>query len=317
MKELELIVASTRSEAEGIMSLELRSPTAQPLPPFTAGAHIDLKLTTDLIRSYSLSNDPAERDRYVLAVNNEPNSRGGSRHIHEKLCAGDLVKANSPRNLFELNEHAPHSVLIGGGIGITPLKAMLARLRTIGASWKLLYCTRSRETTAFLNEFEQIEKEQPDRIKFHIDNEVGCTPDLRKFVESEPKESHFYCCGPLPMLAAFENATSSLPRGRVHTEYFAANKHFSEDKQVKIVLHRSKVEIDLLPGQTILDALLEAGVVVPFSCSEGICGSCEVRVLEGIPDHRDQVLCASDRATNERMLVCCSRSKSDVLVLDL
>ena len=198
------------------MSLELRSPTAQPLPPFTAGAHIDLKLTTDLIRSYSLSNDPAERDRYVLAVNNEPNSRGGSRHIHEKLCAGDLVKANSPRNLFELNEHAPHSVLIGGGIGITPLKAMLARLRTIGASWKLLYCTRSRETTAFLNEFEQIEKEQPDRIKFHIDNEVGCTPDLRKFVESEPKESHFYCCGPLPMLAAFENATSSLPRTCAH-----------------------------------------------------------------------------------------------------
>jgi ferredoxin-NADP reductase len=317
MQELELIVASTRSEAEGIVSLELRSADAQPLPLFTAGAHIDLKLSVDLIRSYSLSNDPAERDRYVLAVNNEPNGRGGSRHIHEKLRPGHRVKSSAPRNLFELNEHAPHSVLIGGGIGITPLKSMVARLRTIGASWKLLYCTRSRETTAFLYELEQIAKEQPERIKLHFDDEAGRRPDLRTLVEDEPKESHFYCCGPLPMLAAFKEAASSIPQDRLHTEYFAANKCASEDSHFKVVLHRSKKEIDLLPGQSILDALLAADVAVPFSCSEGICGSCEVKVLEGIPDHRDQVLCASDRATNERMLVCCSRSKSAVLVLDL
>ena len=315
--ELDVRITSIRREAEGIHSVEFRALDNSALPAFTAGAHIDLKLASDLTRSYSLSNDPHERNRYVVSVNKDPASRGGSRHVHEQLRVSDRLQIGPPRNNFQLDETAGHSVLIGGGIGITPLRAMIYRLDRIGRSWELFYATRSRATTAFIDELQRLEDLHPGRIHFHFSAENKATRfDLGVIVSNAPGSSHFYCCGPQSMMAAFEQATAALPRSQVHAEYFAA-KGAAAEGGFKIVLHRSQRSLDVRRGSTILEALLAADIDVAFSCKEGVCGSCKVRVIEGVPDHRDLVLSPDQHARNDQMLVCCSGAKTPSLVLDL
>lgn len=310
---LKLRITATAWEAPNIVSYDLRPAEGGELPPFTAGAHIDLTLPNGLVRSYSLSNPQTERHRYVIAVQKDRASRGGSKWVHENFRAGDIVAVNGPRNNFPLDESAAKSVLIAGGIGITPILSMVARLSELGRDWELVYCTRKRAGTAFLEVLQR-----KSQVRFNFDEEPGGKMlDIAGLVQAAAPGTHFYCCGPLPMLDAFEQATRDLPRERVHVEYFTAKAPPAVEGGFTIVLAKSGLTLAVAPGKTILDTLRDNGFDTPFSCTEGVCGTCETRVLEGIPDHRDLILTEAERASNKTMLICCSGSKSDKLVLDL
>jgi vanillate O-demethylase ferredoxin subunit len=311
-REMPLLVKSIAFEAPNIHSYDLRPVDGASLPAFTAGAHIDLKLESGLVRSYSLVNSQSETHRYVVAVQNDIGGRGGSRWIHENVHPGTRIRAAGPRNNFPLAEDAERSVFIAGGIGITPILSMIQRLSALRKDWKLFYCARSRSSAAFVEEL------QGDVSLCFDDESDGRLLDLASVVsEAVADGAHLYCCGPLPMLASFEAATAGLPPERVHTEYFKAASPPAARGGFSVVLARSAREIAVLPGKTILDALLEADIDVSFSCMEGTCGTCEVKVLEGIPDHRDLVLTRDEKEANRSMMVCCSGSRTARLVLDL
>jgi ferredoxin-NADP reductase len=312
----ELRVKRISYEAESINSYELVLPAGGDLPPFTAGSHIDLHLKNGMIRSYSLVNDQNERHRYVIAVNKDASSRGGSSFVHDTFKAGDIVTASAPRNNFALREDAEYSLLIAGGIGITPLMSMIRRLETLGRPWQLFYAARTREAAAFLDEFDAIKPNA--ELNLHFDDEHGGRPlDLAAIAGNAPANAHLYCCGPVPMLEAFEKATAGCPSGHVHVEYFQAKQAPAVDGGFEIRLARSKRTVAVEPGKTILDAVLDAGIMANYSCSEGVCGTCETRVIEGIPDHRDLFLSPEEKAANKTIMICCSGSKSGTLVLDL
>jgi tetrachlorobenzoquinone reductase len=310
---LELRVQTINWEAPEILSYDLRLAGGGDLPPFTAGAHIDLTLPNGLIRSYSLVNPPSERHRYLIAVQKDRASRGGSKWIHEHFRTGDVVTMNGPRNNFELNESAERSIFIAGGIGITPILSMIARLTALGRNWQLIYCARKRSGTAFLKGLEA-----EDRVRFNFDEEPGGKMlDVASVVRGASENNHLYCCGPRPMLEAFERATAEFPRDRVHVEYFTAKEPPAAEGGFKVVLSKTGREFEILAGKTILATLLDNGVAVPFSCKEGVCGACETRVLEGIPDHRDLVLTEAQHEKNDKMMICCSGSKTAKLILDI
>ena len=302
-------------EAESINSYELVSLDGGELPPFTAGAHIDLHLANGMIRSYSLVNDQSERHRYVIAVNNDAAGRGGSKLVHESLRAGQVIEISYPRNNFALREDAGHSVLIAGGIGITPLLSMMRRLEALGRSWELHYAARTRPMAAFLDELNAL---RSSNLHLTFDQEPPAKMiDLASIVKSAPAEAHLYCCGPVSMLEAFEAAAADRPAGHVHVEYFKAREKPASDGGFEVRLARSRQTIAVQPGQTILDALLSAGVNANYACSEGVCGTCETRVIEGTPDHRDLFLSREEQQANKSIMICCSGSKSPTLVLDI
>ncbi|MGI4837876.1 MAG: PDR/VanB family oxidoreductase [Janthinobacterium lividum] len=311
-------VKTLRHEAEGVLSVELWPADAADFAPFTAGSHIDLHLPGGLVRSYSLMNCSSERNRYVVAVLNDRNSRGGSRWLHEQLKVAAPLSISVPRNNFPLDESAAHSVLVAGGIGITPLYSMCLRLLALGKSVELIYCVRSRHEAALLDALAQLGL----RATYHFDDEQGAAPDLLALLRGRPADAHFYCCGPAPMLTAFEQATEALGHGHVHIERFAAiaAPEIAEAKPLQgyeVVLSASAQTLLVPPGQSLLDALLDAGVEVEYSCCEGICGACETRVLEGEVEHYDSVLSRAQRESNKVMMVCVSRSCGGRLVLDL
>jgi len=315
---LQLRVLSVSLEAEGIRSFDLRPvPPLRELPPFTAGAHIDLHLPNGLIRSYSLLNAPGETHRYLIAVNKDPNSRGGSSYLHGTLRVGDVVSAGMPRNNFPLDETAAHSILIAGGIGITPMWCMIQRLEQIGRRWTLHYAARTRRNAALLDAIGKLAGGD-GKVELTFDAEPGGVMlDLAGIVARAPPDAHLYCCGPVPMLESFERAAAGRAPGTVHVEYFAAKDKPDTAGGFTVELARSGTTIFVPVGKTILDALIDEGVSVDYSCQEGICGMCEVRVLEGMPDHRDLVLSATEKAGNESMMICCSGARSPKLVLDL
>ncbi|MBN8988940.1 MAG: oxidoreductase [Rhizobiales bacterium] len=305
-------------EAENINSYELALPDGGDLAPFTAGSHIDLHLQNGMVRSYSLVNDQNERHRYVIAVNKDASSRGGSSFVHDTIKTGDIIAISAPRNNFALCEDAEHSVLVAGGIGITPLMSMIRRLETLARPWKLFYAARTRKAAAFLDDLAAIKPDAHLDVHLDFDDErAGQTFDLAAIVANVPAAAHLYCCGPLPMLEAFERATAGRPAGQVHVEYFQARETPALDGGFEVRLARSNRTIAIEPGKTILDTVLDAGVSANFSCSEGVCGTCETRVIDGIPDHRDQFLSPEERAANKSIMICCSGSKSRTLVLDL
>jgi ferredoxin-NADP reductase len=313
-----LRVTSIAYEAEGICSFELRDPSDCELTPFTAGAHIDLRLPNGMSKSYSLINSQDDRHRYLIAVNNDVKGRGGSRYLHERVRPGDLLTVDPPRNNFSLVEDAEHSVLIGGGIGITPLWSMVQRLESKSRPWTLFYCARSRQHAAFLKKFCCLEHDHPGRVHFSFDDEnAGKHLDLEEVLYRVSSEAHIYCCGPAGMLDAFEKASIGIKPGHAHVEHFTGKVLKPSSHGFRVVLAKSGRTIDVLPGQTILEALQEAGVYAPFSCREGVCGTCEVRVLQGVADHRDTILTEQEKASNRTMMVCCSLAKSEELVLDL
>lgn len=310
---LNLRIKSSTWEAPEIVSYDLRPVEGAELPPFTAGAHIDLTLPSGLVRSYSLVNLQSERHRYVIAVQKDRASRGGSTWVHANFRAGDILAVDGPRNNFALDESAEKSLFIAGGIGITPILSMIGRLSALGRDWELIYCSRTRGGTPYLDRLEG-----NSRVRFNFDQEPsGKMLDIAGVVKAVPARGHLYCCGPIPMLDAFEKATNDLPRERVHVEYFTAKEQPAVDGEFMVVLAKSGREIAVPRGKTILEALSDAGLDIPHSCTEGICGTCETRVLEGVPDHRDLILTEGERAGNKTMMVCCSGSKSAKLVLEL
>jgi tetrachlorobenzoquinone reductase len=299
--------------ADQVHLYEFRPASGGLVPPFTAGAHVDLHLPNGLIRQYSIANPQDQRDRYVLGVKREAAGRGGSRFMHDELRVGTVLDVGGPRNNFPLIESAAHSVLIAGGIGITPIVSMSARLRSLGCSWQLHYAVRHRSDAAFLDEL------QPGgaNVHVHIDEEKGAVLDVAGIVRAARADAHLYCCGPAPMLDVFTTAAASRPARHVHVEHFSATTSPAVEGGFIVELARSKLRIPIANGQTILAALRAHGVAAQSSCEQGICGSCETRVLAGEPDHRDLLLSAEERATNEVMMICCSGSRSAVLVLDL
>jgi tetrachlorobenzoquinone reductase len=311
--ELKLRVKATTWEAPSILSYDLRDAEGRELPPFTAGAHIDVHLGNGLIRSYSLLNSQAERHRYVIAVQKDAATRGGSKWVHEHIRTGELVTVGAPRNNFPLAEQAGHSILFAGGIGITPIMSMVERLVALQRTWQLYYCARTRAGAAFVDRLAQRQE-----VHFNFDGEPGGVMlDMAQIVRSASDRTHFYCCGPLAMLGAFEQVTAGLPGERVHVEYFSAKEPPAQSGGFTVVLAKSGREIPIPAGKSILDALSDAGIDVPHSCKEGVCGSCETAVLEGTPDHRDLILTKEEQAANRSMMICCSGSKTERLVLDL
>jgi vanillate O-demethylase ferredoxin subunit len=305
-------------EADGINSYELISPTGRDLDPFTAGGHIDVHLSNGMVRSYSLVNDQRERHRYVIAINKDTAGRGGSRFLHENLKAGDIVRVSRPRNNFALCEQAEHSVLIAGGIGITPLLSMARRLDALGRSCELFYAARAPRAAAFLDEIKVLAGKGRLKVRLDFDDQrSGRLFDLAAVIDRAPAQAHLYCCGPQPMLEAFEAAAADRPADHVHVEYFQATEAPATAGGFEVRLARSNRTIAIAAGKTILEALLDAGIAANHACSEGVCGTCETRVLEGIPDHRDQFLSKDEQASNKTMMICCSGAKSGALVLDL
>jgi vanillate O-demethylase ferredoxin subunit len=308
-------VASTAFVAEDVISIDLASTGSDPLPRFEAGAHIELFLPNGMARCYSLVNPLAGRGVYRVVVQKDRASRGASAYVVDRLRAGVELMVTAPRNNFALIDSAPYVRLIAGGIGITPLWAMAQVLATRSARWDIFYAARSRASAAFADSLATL---APACVRFHFDDERGDTPpDLRPLLAEASAGTHFYCCGPNPMLAAFEAAAAAVPRSCIHTEYFTAKEEAVRTGGFSVELARSGKTVFVAPGQTILDALIAAGLNVRFMCTEGVCGECETQVLSGKPEHRDSYLTDEERRSNKVMMICCSGASSEKLVLDL
>jgi len=294
-----------------------KRPDGGKLPGYKAGAHIDIHLPNGLMRQFSLVNPASDPDSYMVGIKLDPASRGGSRYIFDKLKVGDTLKISAPRNNFPLVDNADPIVLFAGGIGITPIWCMAQELEAQGRPWKLYYSCRSRADMAFLA---ALEKFGTEKVHLHFDEEAGGKfLDLAAAVTAAPANAHFYCCGPNPMLTAYEAAAASRPRANVHLEYFTPKAEIESNTLggFWVELARSGEEYFIPEGRKVLEVLFDAGVDVDYSCELGICGECVTRVISGIPIHHDSVLSEEEQATNEKVMICCCGSKSERLVLDM
>ncbi|HVO08192.1 MAG TPA: PDR/VanB family oxidoreductase [Burkholderiaceae bacterium] len=316
-----LTVRVTRKavEAEGICSFELASVDGSALPAFSAGSHVDVQVPGGLTRQYSLCNDPAESHRYLIGVLRDPGSRGGSVAMHERLHEGSELQISPPKNHFALAHQAARHLLLAGGIGITPILCMAERLSAIGADFELHYATRSRARTAF---FERIGSSAfAARAAFHFDDGPAEQKlDIAATLARQGSGTHLYVCGPKGFMDAVLGAARAAGWGqeRIHFEFFNADvQPHSGDGAFEVQLASSGRVVAVPADRTVLAALADAGVVVPSSCEQGVCGTCLTRVIEGTPDHRDQYLLPEEQAAGDQFLPCCSRAKSPRLVLDL
>jgi phthalate 4,5-dioxygenase reductase subunit len=311
---LSLRIARTEKVAADIHLFELRAADGGELPRFTAGAHITVKSPNKSLRKYSLCNDPAERERYVIAVKRDPAGRGGSVDLVDNTRVGDTVEASSPHNAFDLAEKAPSFILIAGGIGITPLLAMARHLNGEGRRYKLYYLTRSPETTAFRDELSG--GDFKGKVVIHHDNgKADESFDLWPILE-KPSAAHVYCCGPRPLLEAVRDMTGHWSPAAIHFESFADAGAAArpEDKPFTVLLAKSGERIVVPPGVSILDAMREKGHEAPSSCESGTCGTCRTRLVSGEADHRDLVLLDHEKAT--QIMICVSRALSPEIVID-
>jgi ferredoxin-NADP reductase len=290
------------------------------LPAYSPGAHIDLHLPIGLVRQFSLVVPNTDPEIYVVGVKRDAESRGGSRYIIDDMRVGQEIKISAPRNHFPLIESGEPVVLIAGGIGITPIWCMTQELVAQNRPWRLYYSCRSRDEMAFLEALATLD---PVRVHLHLDDEAdGKFLDLKAVVAAAPDDAHLYCCGPKPMLAAFESAAAGRPKGHVHVEYFTTKEDAAKEGAAKIggfwvELAKSGEEYYIPEGKKVLEVLYEAGVDVDYSCELGICGACETRVISGIPEHHDSVLSEEEQAANDKVMICCCGCKSERLVLDL
>lgn len=316
---IRLRLQQIRLEAEGIASYEFVPAGDAPLPAFTAGAHIDLHLPQDMVRSYSLVNAPSDQGRYVIAVQRDSEGRGGSAWMHSAPRVGDLFRATPPGNDFALAEDAAQSVFIAGGIGITPVLSMLHRLDALGRRWRLHYASRSPQEAAYVAALRAMDGVNGGRGE--VDLCFGSSRidrlDIAGIVRDAPPEAHLYCCGPARMIDAFIAACASRAPHTVHFERFAASSEAATEGGYEVVLNRSGERLTVAPGKTILDTLLDHAIDVPYACTAGVCGTCRTPVISGDPDHRDDFLSAQEKQSNDTIMICCSGSRSKTLVLDL
>jgi ferredoxin-NADP reductase len=314
-KPFEVIVTAIRPAARDTKIYTLARADGSTLPASTPGAHIGVLFPNGLLRDYSLiAPEECPRD-YTICVKRETSEGGGSSYLHSKISIGDSLLINPPKNNFPLNETAPYTILIAGGIGITPIYAMLTRLQAIGRDWELHYACQTRADAAFLFELESLAN-----VHLHFDDESGGRfLPVVKIVANAAPQSHLYCCGPTPMLATFEAAAAAekRPAEEIHIEYFKAKFDADLSGGFTVRLARSGQEFPVPPGKTILEVLRDAGISVVSSCEAGVCGACETILLEGTADHRDAILSEQERQDGKSMMICCSGAVSDFLVLDL
>ena len=315
---IDVKIASKTKLAKDIAGLELVPADGGTLPPFTAGSHIDMHLGNGLIRQYSICNDPSDRACYRLGVLREAEGRGGSQAVHA-LETGQHVQISEPRNHFALSSEARYSLLIAGGIGITPILSMAQALHTQGASFELHYCARTEERMAF--RYELLSSDFADRVHLHFDDGDDAQKfDIAGLSQGPDAGTHLYVCGPTGFMdAVLASAAKGWPATAVHREYFAVAPQAPDggDRPFKIKIASTGQIVDIPADAAAIDVLEELGFDIPKSCEQGICGTCITKVLEGIPDHRDYVLTDEEHAENDQMTVCCSRAHSDLLVLDL
>jgi ferredoxin-NADP reductase len=313
-RELTLTVRHKSEIADGVFLFELRAQDGGELPPFTPGSHITVTAPSGQKRRYSLCNDASERDRYLIAVKRETTGRGGSLSFTGCVNEGDDLAVEPPANEFEMAKAEPKRLIfIAGGIGITPIRPMVLHLHERGRSWELHYACRTRSQAAFADEFAQLRA-----LKLHFDDERGGVLPIASIVAATPASAHLYFCGPEPMRLAFEQAVADRRRSHVHIELFSNPTAVkAQGGSFVVELARSKKSLVIPAGESILEVLRAAGVQVSSSCEQGVCGTCETAVLSGTPDHRDSVLSEHERAAGRTMMICCSGSKSEKLVLDL
>ncbi|MBN9442497.1 PDR/VanB family oxidoreductase [Bosea sp. (in: a-proteobacteria)] len=312
---LRVVIADKQMVAQDICLFDLCPANGIPLTPFTAGAHLGVRVPNGEMRKYSLCSDPDETDHYVIAVKKEHGGRGGSISLIEETEIGDEIEITSPRNDFALAPGPSSYIFIAGGIGITPIRAMIKHLMATRAKpFKLYYFTRSPEMMAFRDEF--LGSEFRGKVVIHHD---GGDPeqayDLWPVLE-EPKGAHLYCCGPRGLMEAVRDMTGHWSSAAVHFEDFGAAKARPEDNAAfSVALAKSGERFEVPADKSILEVLREAGKVLPSSCESGTCGTCRTRLVSGEPEHRDLALAEHERARN--IMICVSRARSAELVLDL
>ena len=316
-------VRAVKDQTPRIREFELVG-DGSPLPPFEAGAHIEVAAGDGVIRSYSLANDPRDADRYVIAVLREPDGRG-SGWLHGSVAAGDRLEIAGPRNAFPLREEAAQHILVAGGVGITPIRSMIHRLQAVGAPFRVIYCTRTAADTAYRAEL--LEAHGPRLLLHHDEGEAGRSLDLAAALRDRPDGAHVYVCGPRGLIHAARAATAHWPAGTVHVELFASPPPDAAgpdpaaqpgaDQPFEVVLARSGLTLQVPADRSILDAVLAAGIKTPYVCREGWCGNCETVLLGGRADHRDDILDDDQKAAQDTIHICVSRAMpGEQLTLD-
>ncbi|WP_370935461.1 2Fe-2S iron-sulfur cluster-binding protein [Amycolatopsis sp. cg13] len=310
--KLDVAVRQLRWEADGVVSLDLADPTGKPLPSWEPGAHVDLVLPNGLERQYSLCGPPGERAYYRIGVRRERASRGGSEYVHAFLRPGQRISIKGPRNNFAFRP-AKSYVFVAGGIGITPILPMVRAAQARGADWQLYFGGRTSASMPFLDEL----RGYGERVRCHSSDTTGRIPltELEKPVEAGAK---VYACGPASLLSDLDTAAANWPPEALRLERFKAPQAApAENKPIEVECAVSKKTVSVAADESIVSALEKAGIRPVTSCRSGICGSCETKVLDGVPDHRDGILSSSEQAAGDRMFVCVSRARTPRLVLDL
>lgn len=316
---LQVRVACKAVEALDICTFELVAADGRALPAFSAGSHIDVQVPGGLTRQYSLCNEPGESHRYLIGVLRDAASRGGSAAMHDRVREGDVLTISAPKNHFPLVHEARRSLLLAGGIGVTPILCMAERLAATGADFEMHYCTRSRERTAFHDRIRA--SAFAERVQFHFDDgDAAQKLDIAALLATPQPGTHLYVCGPKGFMDAVLSTARARgwPEAQLHYEFFAAEVAPAQgDAAFEVQLASSGRVIVVPKDQTVVKALAAAGVEVQVSCEQGVCGTCLTRVLEGTPDHRDLYLTPEEQAANDQFTPCCSRARSARLVLDL
>lgn len=315
-RDLELVVTGTELVAKGVLRVTLASQDGVDLPVWRPGAHIDLHFASrgvEYVRQYSLCGRTTDRRHWQVAVLLVPDGRGGSVHIHDAFAEGDTVRVTGPRNNFPLVS-ARRYLFIAGGIGITPMLPMIAEVAASGGDWRLAYCGRSIDSMAFVDDVVSL---GADRVLLQPSDTLG-RADLGALIAQADPETVIYCCGPESMLRTVDESCAFWSPGRVHVERFSRREDGEQSAVTvfEVEFARSGVAVTVPLERSILDMAEEFGVDIDSSCQDGVCGTCETKVISGTPDHRDEVLSQKERAAGQTMMVCVSRSCSARLVLD-
>ena len=314
-------VDAVRDEAHGVRSFVISRLDGLPFDAYEPGAHIDVTSPSGVTRQYSLCGDPDCRDSHLFAVKKETQSRGGSRSLHDDVRIGTELSVGAPRNLFRLAEGARRHVLIGAGIGITPLLSMAYRLVKLNVPFELHYFARSEAHAAFLPLLSRAPFEHHVKLHYGIEPDA-LDAELDTCLADAPQGTHVYTCGPVAFMdRVVAVGETHLPADAIHLERFSAEPHAPgsdaalDTFDVQLASTGQTVRVD--NKTSIVEALATIGIEVDTSCGEGVCGTCMVDVVNGEPEHRDHCLSKAERASNSVICCCVSRSRSPVLVLDL